>query len=112
MALSEVSRKYYKPVIHIDNRSFRTSIPGIFGASKSVAVLLDRVIAHAEMVGTIASHNPVERKITLPAEGTIGGFLVDVFKKTKSLKAPEHRRKKIRRRFKYIQTSIGPQQLP
>ena len=75
-----------KPIVRAQRDGYRCDwIPGIFGPCREKNIFLDRVIAHAEMVGTITDHDPEERKIQLPKEGSSGKFLTEVFRKLRGL---------------------------
>lgn len=90
------------PLVHKEND--RYSIPfvsGIFGVIKDPNILLDKILAQAEMVGTIAGHDPKIRAIDPVKKGTSGEFLRDVFLATKDLSTPEDRREVARSRVKF-----------
>ncbi|HKC14511.1 MAG TPA: hypothetical protein VKC89_00920 [Patescibacteria group bacterium] len=92
-----------KPIVRVQGDDHRCDIfAGLFGPSRGRDIFLDRVIAHAEFVGTIASHDPKERKINLPQKGSGGDHLVQIFRSVKGLKKSEEKRQRVVSMLEFI----------
>ncbi len=90
------------PLVHKENdRYVLPFVAGIFGIIRDPNTLFDKVIAQAEMVGTIASHDPKVRAVDPVREGTSGEFLRDVFLAIRDLKTPEDKRQITRSKVKF-----------
>lgn len=93
-----------RPFVHLQEGYVKCDfIPGLFGPCKKKDVFLDRVIAHAEMVGTLISKsNPKERGIQLPSEGSSAKFLMKIFGEIKDLNIIDNPEESIRAKRKRV----------